>query len=348
VLERVPGLPTAAVRYWNRELVGEGTHWEERIRTQRPTGSHGIVDLEIELRPSSQSRAEEASEEEPLADITRNVVCWVEIKHGAALGHDEGGVAQTAIYLEDIAGTLAGGTHVRLLVPRGFDSTGAGVPAGTWQEFARFLVDFRRREQRNLSEVSRWLIGEFLDYLKEEDLMDEERLTVQHAFVAAALPGTQSIITRVYEVIDAYLRREWSAPTAQRKGNLSNIWMNYPLDPRGSDFATTWGPRSWLEWGLRPDVFRDDEARRSLVFYSGLNATAKENPLIIPGNAPAVYALEAQGFQGVFSEYPRLWRLRYVEDVLALSTLEEQALALADWVLTSFRAVVAAAPAAEG
>ncbi len=95
---------------------------------------------------------------------------------------------------------------------------------------------------------------------------------------------------------------------------------------------------------MRPDAFREDQARGELVLYAGLSVVTKGNPLADPKNAPSVHALENLKFQRVFSEFPRLFRLRYVDDLLRFSTLDEQAKDVADWVLETFRLIVANAP----
>jgi hypothetical protein len=343
VLERVDGLPSAVLRFWDAGLVPDHVQWEERIRTQRPTSNQGIVDLEIELRPTVNTAAPIEGEEDELVPLDRNVVCWVEIKHGAQLGmHAD--VAQTEAYEQAIPETLAGRTQIRLLVPRGFDSSRAKVEVGYWQELARFLKGWRIREGKNLPETSSWLIGEFLKYLKEENLMDEDRLTVEHAFVVSALPSTIAVMTRIWEVVDQQMKKEWFAPSVARRASLVHTFTNYAIDRGKSELASTWGSSSWLEWGIRPDAFREDQARGELVLYAGLSVVTKGSPLADPKNAPAVRALENLQFHRVFSEFPRLFRLRYVDDLLRFSTLEEQARDVADWVLETFQLIVANAP----
>ena len=56
--------------------------------------------------------------------------------------------------------------------------------------------------------------------------------------------------------------------------------------------------------------------------------------------------LGKHGFERVQDWYWRLWRYRYPEELLASTSLEEQARALADWVLESFQIVEASPPPA--
>ena len=171
VLERTPDLGLALARSWfadecdpgsafpaalsaNRVLQEDGLVLRS-LQSQRFTHSGWFVDLELRFGRE-------------LASMSEDVVVWVEIKHGAHPHH-----LQLSNYLQDIRelGVRAGG--VVLLAPRRsypfVPEPPAEVVQQTWQRAAG-----RCRRWHTDSEVEKFLVDEFLAYLKEESLMDPE------------------------------------------------------------------------------------------------------------------------------------------------------------------------------
>lgn len=334
VLERTPGLPTVVVREWcGVAVIAEGTTWRERVRTQCQTEGGGFVDLEIRLVPELADGGNHRGEGR--AEPESSVLVWVEVKNGAGL-HG----AQLETYLRDIEREGASHTHVQLLVPRGFDEPyPKAVRCETWQQLAARLKRFRYGTASRNS-VESWLVGELLAYLKEENLMDDDRLNAQHAFVASVLPATQSVFTALWDIVEGRVRTGWCTKSKSRRAG-ETCWVTYPIDPTGPVSV----PGAWLEWGMKADNKRDDP-RNSLVIYAGLNATTRAHPTLSGDHGDAVAAWSDLGFERIDDEYPRIWKFLYIDDLLPYPTLEEQAHEVAKWILVTFGQVTERLPAA--
>lgn len=151
VLERVSSLAATLVADW----IGEQPSEPVWVRTQRATVGGRFVDLELCFGS-------------PVAPELR---VWVEVKHGAELGE---------LQLENYAQDLALETQVRsqlvLLAPRdAMPAVSAGAIAVEWQQLARRLLEARKAFASGSADA--WLVDEFVRYLKEEGLSDQEALT---------------------------------------------------------------------------------------------------------------------------------------------------------------------------
>jgi hypothetical protein len=334
VLERVPDLCFAILEFWDKELVSglDRKKCRPRIDTQVLTVGGGTVDLEIKL--SSVAGLPEGPGDDGTGVTPHEVLCWVEAKKGKGA---KLGLLQLERYRANIESRGAQKSCVRLLVPRDFQGQGR-EDRDTWQELARFLARHRRQEG-NLSEAHAWLVGEFLEYLKEEGLMDEERLTVQHAFVVSALPPVQSALSRVWEAVDERLAVRWGKPSKRPRTRIwSDTWTDYPIP--NAQPASTWS-ESGVEWGMCDDDFLESEARKSLVLYAGL--VSAEDLLAEPGNQAWVANLKTMGFQ-LISDGDQFLKHAYLEKFLEGPTLEEQAGLVADWILEAFQDVTRTPP----
>ena len=90
-----------------------------------------------------------------------------------------------------------------------------------------------------------------------------------------------------------------------------------------------------------------DEPRHSVVFWTGLSVDSlspADNYFDKKENATWLAGLQQQGFQRLVQWCPRLWKLRYVDDLLKYTSLEEQSREMADWVLEPFRVAAASPP----
>jgi len=343
VLERVHDLPFPFLEFLDPELRLDQAQWRARIGTQQRTWSGRVIDLELVFVPRSSPRRPPGDDAEDSAREGK-LACWVEIKHGAGLSDPY----QLEQYLRDIEEKGATTTSVCLLAPR---DSGIEVPERviqtTWQQWAKRLWQYRRQSAaRRADPVEDWLIGQFLTYLREEALMDEERLTVEHAFILSALPGTVGLLSQMWEVIDGHVQKHWG-PLGGRAPlqDVNNTYRRYAPHPRDVALAPTWG-KTHLHWGMQSDSFLE-EPRNSVVFYTGLSVespAATDNYLDKKENAAWLTSLQQQGFQRVFQWCPRLWRFRYADELLQHGSLDEQSQAMADWVLESFRSAVRTPP----
>ena len=222
VLERVEDLPFAFLEFLDPELRLDQAGWRARVTTQKNTWSGRIIDLEIEfVQRLAPHLALQTEYEEQHAPGKR--VCWVEIKHGAGLSDP----SQLTGYLADIEETGAAVSCLSLLAPR---DSGIEVPDGvidaTWQKWALRLSQYRRHSKaRREDPVEDWLIGQFLRYLREEALMDEPRLTVEHAFILAALPATAGVLSQIWDVIDGHVQKHGG----KKSGRATRAKSKLPL-----------------------------------------------------------------------------------------------------------------------
>jgi hypothetical protein len=211
-----------------------------RVQTQKTTFSQKFVDLEVRLSPA------------PFAGGDTQLL-WVEVKHGAG-SHG----SQLRDYLDDIERESADVRHVVILAPRNAMPTPADVPAEIlvveWQAVGRVLDRWRRR--RDHGPVQRFLLDQYAAYLLEEGLMDEGRLTAEHAFVLSAQPATADVAATLCELADAHVQMHWGPRGDDAKRGAKpafgiDYWAHYPRHAAGSAPAPdTWGD-STFEWSLR-------------------------------------------------------------------------------------------------
>jgi hypothetical protein len=325
ILERVEGLGAQLVAEWCDIAEPEGAL---EVRTQRTTASGKFVDLELVF-----------------GDIAGpDLRVWVEIKHGAGLHQD-----QLENYEADIAFEKQRSWRLTLLAPRtAMPHTPPQVDAVTWQTVAVSLRALDRRG--DLSEVDRWLVDEFVTYLKEEALTDEEALTAAHAFALSARPSSERAIARVIEFARVVVDAEWGMPTGFKKKGGSTPdygvgWWSAHTVGQGALAATSWGD-AWFDWTLLSDEFRPD-SHDGIAFFAGPSfKSAKDNPTNKAGNEAWLASLRALGFERVQSWYWRLWRSLYPEQLMVDQTVEEQGRRLGEWVVESFRQAAANPPPA--
>ena len=297
-----------------------------RVNTQVTTQSKKFVDLELRLRPQPF---------EPGEDL----LVWVEVKHEA----DVHGT-QLTDYVADIELEDADRRLVMVLAPREAAGQLSGVPPSVpvmeWQTGAQTIRRWARRP--NMGEAERFLLGDYLAYLQEEGLMDDELLTAEHAFVLRAQPAAGAITARLVELTDAYVAAHWGRRLKAKGGEKHpsyglDYWAHYGLLPDGSSGASPTWRSTVFEWGLTLDSARDD-ARNAWVFFAGATFwVAKDNPGSVTENAEWLSGRRKDGFEYVSAWYWRLNRYRYPEELLAETMLDGQVAALGEWVVKSFR-----------
>lgn len=207
MLERVDGLALALARDWlthddardglvascseaRQALDDEELMLRSPVRTQRYTRSGKFVDLELRFaRPASGSD---------------DVVIWVEVKHGAS-PHEH----QLTTYVADLADQGAPAGAVVLLAPRASypfpEPPPDEVPQRTWQQTARFCA----RHARGKAGESHFLVGECLDYLQAEGLMDPDVITPVHLVALAEHRQALDAVALACEVASGYIQRHW-------------------------------------------------------------------------------------------------------------------------------------------
>ena len=216
-----------------------------------------------------------------------------------------------------------------------------------WQRVGRYLR--RWRQNAGIDPTSRWLVQEFIAYLKEEGLADEEALTPSHVFTFAARPAADRAIARVIELANQYVEENWGprhgfAKTGGSTPLYGPKWYcNHDVVREGDgDRPATWRD-THFEWTFREDSSRA-EARDGLAFFAGATFVSKESPLYAAANREWIAALASQGFERVQDYYWRLWRVLYPEQLMIDQSLEAQGLRLGKWVVDCFEALAAKPP----
>jgi len=303
---------------------------ELRIRTQRPTVHHKVVDLEIRVSPAPATDGQE-------------FLFWIEVKHGA----DPHGT-QLYDYEEDIRFSAADHRRVMVLAPRLFlsEHTGTGspetkipetMPLVAWETVARAARDWSRG--RALREDERWLLDEYLTYLTEEGLMDEQVFTAEHAFVLAAEPSAAGAVAQVCEYADEYVQKQWGArgkykTQGKQPAYGRDYWALYERSRHDGSSSDTWRNCSF-EWGFRRDTSRED-SRNGWVFYAGATFFDKDTPVKAADNASWLVSRSGEDFEYVQDWYWRLWRFHYPEQLLVATDIEGQAELLGKFIVDSF------------
>lgn len=302
------------------------------VATQFTTQSLKFVDLQVRWRP------------QPFATGS-SVLLWVEVKHGA----DVHGT-QLSDYVTDIALESADERLVIVVAPRQTSHELTGVPSTVpvveWQTVATAALEHARRAYTG--QVERFLLNDYLTYLAEEGLMEEELLTAEHAFTLRAHPRAEAAVARVIELADAHVAKHWG-PRGQAAGGKKpayglGYWAHYRLLPGDAEGASATWRSTVFEWGLTRDTDRD-EPRNAWVFFAGATFwAARDSPEGGPENASWLDARRKDGFEYVSSWYWRLNRYRYPEELLGATTLDAQVEELGAWVVAAFSALAEAPP----
>jgi hypothetical protein len=314
VLERVDGLASALIGAWT-DTTPDGPML---LNTQRTTVNGLFVDLELVFGT--------------LAAPSRRV--WIEVKHGAGL-HEN----QMEGYARDLKLEVHEESDLVLLAPRGEVQTPEGVARADWQDVARFIRNWRNSETDDAVEA--WLLREFVDYLKEAGLVEEDLLTPAHVFSLAAKPSTDRTVLRLIDIAQAVVQSEWGeARKSSKTGGQGWVWYSTFTIPDG-----LWG-RAWLECQRRHDEFRS-EPRDAYCFVSGMTfETLKGSVLAKETNAGWLAERIGEGFERVLAWHWRLWRPLYPEQLLDETSLDSQGRKLGNWVLNSFRLLRSSPPPA--
>jgi hypothetical protein len=352
VLEHVDGLPLAFVQQLldAREAVAQTDAVDTRpahtkvaqrlavqrveVNTQVATQAGGFVDLEVLLRPAVGST-------EP------GLLVWVEVKHGADLhGH------QLETYVGDIGRRAVSDTVERvvvLLAPRGWRPPEGAVPAevvsADWHGVARTV---QAADGRARSPEQRWLLSQYVHYLKEEGLSEDEPLSALSALSLMEYNNAWDAAAAVCQYADAYVQATWGARADKKTWRGSDkppafgpeYWATYDAHRRDENVDPNWRG-AWFEWGLRntSEMQGVEQARGAYVFVAGATLT-KEDPTGADGNERWFARRVADGFEHLATGgYWRLNRLRYPDELLSQTSLEAQGQELGRWIVGSFGAL---------
>jgi hypothetical protein len=292
-----------------------------------------FVDLELRFSPRPFERGD-------------TFLFWLEVKHGADTHGTQLTDYETDIRLRDADHRL-----VLVLAPRQSAGELTGVPdtmpVVDWQAVAEVVRRWAKRP--DIPEVERFLLTDYLTYLQEEGLMDEELLTAEHAFALRAVPAATSTAAKLLELADAHVTANWG-PRGDKKGGGRNpayglgYWAHYSLAPEGGAEAPGTWRSTTFEWGLFGDWDRADPPN-AYVFVAGATFYAvRDDPTKLAENADWLAARRQDGFEHLSIYYWRLFRFKYPEELLAATTLDDQVEALGSWVVESFRLLAAAPP----
>lgn len=316
VLERVDGLAVQLERL--REL--------DRPRlvvdTQVTTASAKFVDLELRFSPRPFQPGE-------------TCLFWVEVKHGANV-HG----TQLTDYETDIRLKAADQRLVLVLAPRQSADELVGVPdtmpVVDWQAIAEVVRRWAKRS--DVPEVERFLLTDYLTYLREEGLMDEE-LTDRRARLRAARGARGHHHGREGHGARRRLRRRALGPARrQARRPQPSVWPGLLGALRARATRRRSGPRNMAQHHIRVGPVRRPGPRRASerLCVRGRRDLLRRSRRPGEGGRERRLARRQDGFEHVAIYYWRLFRFRYPEELLAATTLDAQVEALGSWVVETF------------
>jgi len=311
----------AAAQAW---LVEHGPAADVQVATQLARGGR-FVDMQLRLSCDPLRRE-------------RDLVVWVEIKHGADISG-----SQLPAYVELIEEEPATARTVFVLAPRqsppSQDLVPDTVPVLFWEQV---LADYTTRlPPEPPGSAGTLLSNELLSYMQEENLMPAQPLTIQLALALAVRQATNETVTALCEVVHERVGGYYAGVKAKGGGMPqygTGFWATHTLSPAAPEWRG-----AWLEWGLRDDNARRDP-RRAYAFVAGASFHRSDDVTADPRYRDWLGARLSENFEHVTDVHPRLWSYRYPEQLLIASSFEAQADLLVGWVLERFDTVTAHHP----
>lgn len=300
------------------------SHSSVEVDTQVPTIHGRYIDLELVLRPPPRSGE-------------RGLLMWVEVKHGAAVHAD-----QLDVYLEDIKHRFAFEDLERVVVllgPRGWEPRELVDPLVLrvdWQSVAREVEKF---EAPFAAPEQRWLLDQYIEYLKEEALSDPDALTTASALALMEWHRASEAAAGICEHAGGYIESRWGKSTsASSSGFGTDSWARYRTHSNKLKPHSRWDGHEF-EWGLvyAPSLANLAPLRGGYVFYAGSSTYYKKNaPALLPANREWRATLESQGFQATLYYHHLFARLLFPDELLTHTSLEAQGRAVGEWVVEAF------------
>jgi hypothetical protein len=261
---------------------------------------------------------------------------WVEVKHGT-------GPSRRQLYdyvLAQHQRRIASRGAVVLIAPRqGYEWFDAQeIPDSVlrlkWQETAALLATYPAP-----SEVGTFLVHELCLYLREEGLMDPDRITAEHLVAFAQHKEAFEALDLLCSAATAYIAETWAALTPEQYGSRSGnaSWWIFPTCRVGGI------PLEGREFDF--NLYRDGSA----IFRNGRQGvpvftvgTSEEPGTVAAIDPQTADDLTNAGFellptQSLLSNpWDRIWRRAYPDELLAGATLQKQGGSLARWVVDAF------------
>jgi hypothetical protein len=207
------------------------------------------------------------------------------------------------------------------------------VPQLRWQDTAAMLRTYQPR-----TEIAAFLVNELQSYLKEEGLMDPDRVTPEHLVAFAHHKEAFAALELVCEQADANVAEAWAHPDADSTGyKAGETWWVYPASSHEPSVGAGWS----FAWHLFEDstrIFRDGRAGAPR-FAAGVSATRGKLSTLTDAAGDELRNAEFELFSKgdlKYGDWDYVWRLAYPEDVLAGPSLQAQGRSLGRWIVESF------------
>ena len=337
VLDEVDGLAMDLCKSWLDPAEAQcmfGERCEDDVDNKSVLGRLRESDFQCRLDCETQVWIQSARVDLELRFTSERspvVVIRVEVKHG----HEPEG-DQLRKYQSD-------GTAVVLLAPApdllkwadDQEQIPDAVAQRSWQATARKIRQFRMAT--SLTELEQWLIDEFLNLLKEEQLMAREAIGPQHLIAMANHAESKEALKQLLDLAIGKINDDdrWQYDGGEGAG-YGKYAKYRPVDDAGQvQWAT-----AWYEFKASTDSSVPGDGSEDLYFLAGISANGKAGSF--GENDSAAERLENLqkdlfGFK-LFSEgrCHRFMRVATPMSVIRGDTIEKQADALAEWVIKSF------------
>jgi hypothetical protein len=311
-------------------LIEELTAWSAddwSAKTQVSTG-RGLDKIDIELLAESALLHDGA---------VGKVRVWIEVKHHADLGHE-----QLKRYRQALDAQPDGREgRLLLLAPLGFPRNQPAVKDHVhdvvdWQAVGSCLKT--REDHESLSEHGRWLVREFLSFLREEGLAVTEALTPRHVDAVLLREHSFNAFQGLLRIAFEQVKQAEGEPDPPWPPNWPEVsgspqgWPSFHVywpESRASSFKE----QSGLEWNLYRWAWNSGQ----LVFGAGLTvhgASLEQSESLLEDRGLLDLAdFSLQYEKGV----ARFYRWKAPEAMIGSGhSLGEQAASLANWVSDTF------------
>jgi hypothetical protein len=282
------------------------------------------------------------------------LLVWVEVKHGADIHGD-----QLAAYVADIPLRLVRDPVNRVVVTlasRDWTPT-ALVPASVlrvdWQDLARAVKMARPADS---DPVQQWLLDEYVLYLEEEWLSDPDALNTASALALMEFENAAEAIAGICEHAAAVVKAGWGLPESERTAGRSApvadyglaYWAAYATHRPEELPAPTWKDIAF-NWAMvaTEDLSGYENPRGAFAFTATAAISTKNKNLMgEPDNQEWMARRLADHFTPFWTGgYYHLGRVRYPDELLGQTSLEEQGRELGRWIVDSFALLAKDPPA---